>query len=475
MVTVQPSGLTVHHRDTLKLMPRCVTALLMTLPFAAMTQTARVSPLSTVAGEVRDAGGKPAPNAVVWWETAIGIARDGYVHANSDGQFELQLEAGSYRVCAVPEIRKSAKLDPTAACFPSTPIRERASATVVRTKPGEQVGPLRITLGRERVYSVEGRALIEVPESHGWGIGAWAISDQKRLNFGSWLPSPDYYEGHVNQKTGEFTIRGLTAGLYTILLEAGAPLLCDTCPMPPRFRSKTRIKVEHDVTGIVGKLLRNTSVTGRLMLDGSDPHPPVQEQMVTLDSGFPSYLGGSFHGTVNHDGLFRIDDVPPGSYSLEVLEGSQYFVTVRQNGRLAPGNVVRIESGSSSDLEITLRRATANILVKVEGEVKSWPSYPLSAVAIPADGWDDPYSWTGPAWVQEKGSVDLPVGQPGRYLVLVTQNLSGHVIEAWRDELRRHSREATAVIAKDGSTEAVTLRPVMLDGTDVGSNPQLLK
>jgi hypothetical protein len=388
---------------------------------------------------------------------------------------EMCRQTGSYHICAVPVIRKSAKFDPTATCFPSTPIRDRSSAAVVRTKPGERVGPLPITLGRQEVYSVNGRALVEVPKSFGWGIGAWAISNQKCLNFGSWLPSPDYYEGQVNQKTGEFTIRGLPSWQYTILLETGAPLLCDTCPMPPRFRSKTRIKVEHDIGGIVAKIIANTSVTGRLMLDGSDPHPPGQEQTVILDSGFPSYLGGSFGSQANRDGAFRIPEVPPGSFTVEVPEGSHYFVTVRQNGRLASGNVVQIESGPSSDLSITLRRATAGILVKVEGAVRSWPSYPLSTVAIPVDGWDDPYSWTGPTWVEEKGSARLAVGQPGRYFVLVTQNLSGYTIEAWRDELSRHKSEAATVVAKDGSTEAVIVRPVVVDGTDVGSNPQTPK
>ena len=118
------------------------------------------------------------------------------------------------------------------------------------------------------------------------------------------------------------------------------------------------------------------------------------------------------------------------------------------------------------------RRATAAILVNVEGGVKTWPSYPLSALAIPQDGWDDPYSWTGPVWVEERGNATLNVGRPGPYLVLATQNLSGYVIEAWRDELKRHKQQAASIIAKDGSVEVVNVRPVVLDGTDVGPNPQ---
>jgi hypothetical protein len=232
------------------------------------------------------------------------------------------------------------------------------------------------------------------------------------------------------------------------------------------------MRVDHNVTGIVATILPITSVTGHLILDGKDLHPPVKEQLVSLEQGMPSYLGGGPFGTVNGDGLFRINEVPPGDYTVHVLKESQYFITVRHNGRLTPGNLVRIESGSSPDLEITLRRATAAIQVKVEGNVRSWPTYPLSALAVPEDGWETPYSWTGPAWVQENGSVTLPVGRPGRYLVLATRNLSGYTIEAWRDELRHHAGEATPVLAKDGYTEVVTVRPLVIDSTDVGPNLQ---
>jgi hypothetical protein len=351
-------------------------------------------------------------------------------------------------------------------------MQGRFSAAVLQTKPGERVGPLRITLGRERVYSVRGRIVTEVPKSHDWGASAWAVANRPTLEIGALYASPAYYEGHVDQSTGEFNIRGLPVGEYTILVQAGKPLLCDTCPMPPRFRFTTRIRVDHDVTGIVATILPNTSVTGHLILDSKELRPPVKEQRVSLEQGMTSYLGGGPIGTVNGDGFFRINEVPPGDYTVHVLKESQYFIQVRQNGRLTPGNLARIESGSSPDLEITLRRATAAIQVKVDGNVRSWPSYPLSALAVPEDGWEDPYSWTGPAWVQEDGSVTLPVGQPGRYFVLATQNLSGYTIEAWGDELRRHARAATPVLAKDGYTEVVTVPPLAIDSTDVGPNKQ---
>jgi hypothetical protein len=161
--------------------------------------------------------------------------------------------------------------------------------------------------------------------------------------------------------------------------------------------------------------------------------------------------------------------VPPGDYTVTALRESEYLSTLFQKGKPAPGNRIRIVPGSSPAIEIVARTATAAVEVKVEGDWRSWPSSPLSVVAIPDDGWDDPYSWTGPVWYDTR-PVALRVGRPGSYLIFATQNLSGHVIEAWADELRRHEKQAVRVIVKDGLVETVTLRPVVLDATDVGAS-----
>jgi hypothetical protein len=446
------------------------------LPLAALAQPAGAPALSSIAGEVIDANGNPASNTSIWWETATGIARNGSIRTGADGRFELILRAGAYHICAVPETRKSGRFDPTPACFPSTPLRDRFSAAVVRTKPGERVGPIRITLGRERVYSITGRVITKVPRSRSWYMSAWAASNRPRLDVERGISDPAYYKGYINQKTGEFRIDGLPSGEYLILVEAGEPLECDTCPMPVRFKFTAGIRVDHDVSGLVAKLLPNTSIRGRLVADSTDRFPSLEKQAVGLDRGLPSYLSGEpLYGTVSPDGLFHIDEVPPGEYSVHVQDELRYFVTVRHNGRTAPANVVRIESGSSPELEVTLRSTTASILVTVEVEIRNRPPDGLSALAIPEDRWDDPDSWTGPEYLEDKGYINLEVGRPGRYLVFATQNLSGHFIEAWSDELRRHAREATTVLVKDGSTEVVTVRPVTLDAADVGPNPQPAK
>jgi hypothetical protein len=147
-------------------------------------------------------------------------------------------------------------------------------------------------------------------------------------------------------------------------------------------------------------------------------------------------------GMVDGDGRFRIDEVPPGDYVEHALKESQYFITLRQDGNEFTGGLIRILPGSAPVLDIELRRATAAIEVKVEGE-----SEYHSIVIVPTDGWDHHYSWITELTAGSGGSKVVPVVRLGRYLSFATLNLSGYEIRPWRDELRRHAKQAVSVDA----------------------------
>jgi len=52
---------------------------------------------------------------------------------------------------------------------------------------------------------------------------------------------------------------------------------------------------------------------------------------------------------------------------------------------------------------------------------------------------------------------------PGTYFVFLTQNLSlGYATEAWKDELRLRRGAAVRVVLREGATETVSIRPVVL-------------
>jgi hypothetical protein len=77
--------------------------------------------------------------------------------------------------------------------------------------------------------------------------------------------------------------------------------------------------------------------------------------------------------------------------------------------------------------------------------------------------------------VPENGSANFLVGQPGRYLVLATQILGEESLVDLRDELRRHEKQMVSVVARDGMVETVTLRPVVLNMTDIGNQPSTVR
>jgi hypothetical protein len=197
---------------------------------------------------------------------------------------------------------------PTAACFPSTPIGDRFAAEVVETRLGESVGPLRISLGQERVYSIEGKIVTKVPVTPDWEIWGWAIADRPTVSISTLLPDRDYYNVSVNPKTRTFVIRGMPAGDYVVHIKMGLPERCDTCGTPPRFGGVIRIRVDHDVKGITATIYPNTSVNGRLVGENSP-----ERQQISLDSGVPYYFFHTPLGILDASGRFHIDDLPPAT------------------------------------------------------------------------------------------------------------------------------------------------------------------
>ncbi len=205
----------------------------------------------------------------------------------------------------------------------------------------------------------------------------------------------------------------------------------------------------------------NTSVTRHVIVEDKDP--PLIRPQIDLDPKVPFQLWPRTSVPSDGSGSFHIDRVPPGDYVVHAWE-SRYYITVRQDGKEVPGNLIRIVAGSSPNLEVVIRKATAAIRVTV----KRYWKYSC-VLAVPEDAWDDTASWT-----VSNGSVNgtsvLPVAHAGAYLVMAVNLPFGtpnYQMQFMREELRRHESQGTSVVPKDGSEEAITVSGIDLDKTDV--------
>jgi len=417
--------------------------------------------MATVSGDVFDAHGRPAANASIELHSTSGLSRSATVSTDDRGHFRVQVFPSSYSICAKPEYQVSRQwkipksvigVVPVLTCFSSAAAS--GSASILELKPAESVGPLRISLREEKAYSIRGRIRTLVKKTWNWGEDVWAIPDSPKAP-----DSSDGIPGYV-ERSGAFRIYGLRAGTYTILARAGSAPQSDTGPMPPEFDTWRQVRTGPGASNIDLTIRPHVTVTGRVILDGYDEEPPK----IFLDAGLPSTFSSPATGyEAGSDGRFRISQVSAGNYKLSVSSNQKgvYIAGLRQNGRETSGASVRVENGRTTDLEVRLRKSTAAIQISV----LLGPNDPCCgfALAIPEDAWDRPDDWIArflPSGRMEKGTINSLV--PGTYSILVTQNLSGCSMEAWKDEVKLHRGDAVRVAVKDGAIETVAIRPVML-------------
>ncbi len=312
--------------------------------------------LATVSGDVFDAHERPAANASIELHSTSGLSRSATASTDDRGHFRVQVFPSSYSICARPEYQVNREwkvpkspigVVPVFTCFSSAPAS--GSALVLQLKPAESVGPLRISLGEEQVYSIRGRIRTLVKKTANWSEDVWAIPDAPKT-----LDSPDGLPGYVDVRSGAFRIHGLTAGLYTILARAGPALESDTGPIPPEYDSWQRVRVGHSAKAVVLTIKPNVTVTGRVILDGYvEESPPT----IFLDSDLPSSLSTSaMRYEAGSDGRFRFSQVSAGNYNLSVSSNQKgvYIASLRQNGRETSGASVNVENGRPTDLEVRI-------------------------------------------------------------------------------------------------------------------------
>jgi len=313
--------------------------------------------LATVSGDVFDAHGQPAVNALIELRSPSGLTRSTVATTDYQGHFRFQVFPSSYSVCAKPEyeVNRGWKVPtlpmsvvPASTCFSSVPGSEVAS--VLQLKPGESIDPLRISLGEKKAYTVRGRIKTRVTKTGNWTESVWAIANSPRpLEVGAELPEYDQFPGYVDERSGMFLIHGLTAGTYTILARSGPASQDDTGPLPPEFNAWQRIRFGPSASAIVLTIRPHVTVTGRVVLQGYDAKSPPT---AFLDSGLPSYFSfsGMSAGT-DSGGRFRISGVSPGRYNVKVYGGEDatYISGLRQDGREIAGGSVRIENGRTTD------------------------------------------------------------------------------------------------------------------------------
>jgi hypothetical protein len=182
--------------------------------------------LGTIKGQVVDAEGKPFAGPRIDVLLAARQINSGV--ADSDGNFELQVLPGSYRVCAIPQsLTHGQGTVLVAACYPSATDYYLAKDVTVVARASTQ--SLIIHLGEVPTYTIRGRITGVSAKNRKRGMIISVLSDD-----------PDPYDIGPSERTygcvkpdGSFTISDVPAGAYTLEATGGSNVDTTPCGAQP--------------------------------------------------------------------------------------------------------------------------------------------------------------------------------------------------------------------------------------------------
>jgi len=413
-------------------------------------------------GTVVDEKGSPVPRVAITATALDAAIPETVAKTNDVGSFQFDLAPGSYRICATSQfdaLRErleglSASRELVSACYPSTDVKH---ASTVVVKAGENSGPFQLRLPSVQTWTLSGRVTTQASRTQDWITQIWAIANPMA---DTGFPSPEFYRGNIDQKTGSFVVSGLRSGSYTLLARAGPASQCYTCTRPPEYEARLPVQISGNRSGIVVAIHPFSVVAGRVTLDSSGPGPAAT--MVLLDSGLPARFAaaGRISGNTDGAGEFLLNSVPPGEYMIpQTVKDARFVRSVRVNGLAAALGHIQVAPESSPSVEIALRDPSATVHVRFLATSQSLER--VSLLVIPEDGWEDTSSWSGPVQMSGDGAVTIGVRRAGRYLVFAVQNLAQYPEKDWGHALRAQADQGVGAIATEVDSQDVVVRKIV--------------
>jgi protocatechuate 3,4-dioxygenase beta subunit len=323
-----------------------------------------------ITGKVTDSDGRPVVEEAVELYPVQGNA----VQMNLRNSMELEtrtddrgiyriygLRPGNYRVAAGQSLRASGRqgMSYKKAFYPAA--SEISQAGIIEVTEGSETTNIDITLGRVLLkYSARGRIvdgetgrpLANVP------YGLRTFIDENSTSSGS--------TGAVSNNEGEFHFDNLSPGKYAVLVERRT----DNDLLAELVRFEV---IDRDVTGLTVKTSKGGSVSGVIVLEGTDDkaaHVAVKKmqlQAFVRKENSMEHDGQST--TVNQDGSFHIGGLPAGLVNFSLFTQSPFrIVQVEREGIPYPKGIEIKEREQIAGVRITVNYANGTIrgVVKVE-------------------------------------------------------------------------------------------------------------
>ena len=321
-----------------------------------------------ITGRITDADGKPMIEEQVYLEIVDGPysqipVNSGGVMTDDRGVYRaFGLLSGKYLVFAGQD---GNRLPGAMRTYPETfypSVTDKTKATVVEVTEGSEAHDIDITLGRPlTAFRVTGKI---VDSETGKPVPS--------LRYGIFQGKPDggghSTGGNLSNANGEFKFEGVMPGTYSVFVmgEQNTEVRAD----PVSFEV-----VDHDVTGLVLKTVKASSVSGVVVMEGmEDPAAFTKDRKLYVNAMArrPSQGFGGHAAAVGPDGSFRLSGLSPGVFhfglNLYSFDGNKPVALERvERDGILQTNGVTIKDGE----QVTGIRLVAKLLTAtIRGQVK---------------------------------------------------------------------------------------------------------
>jgi hypothetical protein len=292
----------------------------------------RLVPAGTVSGRVSDSTGEPVSSIIVQLLKSTYDANGqrrfqpmGAARTDDRGEYRIYwVTPGRYFVNASPT-RNSVGIgiptgnevtDPGFAITYYPGASDPAAASAIDVPAGSEVNAIDFTLERQRLFRIRGSLLDSRTGTFPRSAALMLLPRDPTMGVG--LP-PVIGFNNFNNANGTFELRDVAPGAYTLRAESsGMPGESNT----QRFSVQAAVDVTKDIDNLVLTIKPGITISGRLTVDGGlDPSLlPNLDQMRVFLSPVPALPipGGASPG-ISPDGAFKIANIQPGRYRINVL------------------------------------------------------------------------------------------------------------------------------------------------------------
>ncbi|MGC1638286.1 MAG: carboxypeptidase-like regulatory domain-containing protein [Candidatus Acidiferrales bacterium] len=427
----------------------------------------RLQRTAVIAGRITDEDGEPVrqASALAFLRTTVrGKPRTEQVGGsttNDLGEYRIfDLPPGSYLILANVTQGNSEIITqdaaPQAAGYPPTYFpgaTEIARASAIEVKSGDEVTGIDIALSPRppnQTYKIHGHVSNSISGHPDASIAVMILPRGQSGEEAMYMR--DGNNTRPDEKTGEFEIKGVSPGEYTVLA-----LWFDGGKI--RTGSQSLDVIGSDVSDVSIVLTRGIDISGRVTFEGKSAQPSSDTVVVLMPSEKEIPFSPPTEARVQPDGSFVLNEVGDGSYSITVASKCVecYVKSAKANGVDLLEQGVQIGSGNApSSVGIVYSSNTAI----VNGTVTNKDDLPAagSLVVLVPNLSDHPKrDRYHTATTDQYGRFDIRGVPPGHYQAYAWEKMSG---DSYKDPdfLRPFEADAESVDVSENDHTSVQLK-----------------